>query len=101
VAPLTIDCIVSRRGNLVTGEVDGEVVALDIAHGHCYGLNRVASRIWALTATPTTVAAICLALVRDYEVDQATCEGDVLLFLEEFRAEKLITVQEPVLSTAT
>ena len=101
VAPLTTESIVSRSGNLVSGEVDGEIVALDIARGHCYGLNRVASRIWALTATPTSVAGICSALVRDFEVDQAACESDVLLFLEEFLAEKLITVQEPALSAAT
>src|SRR5215475_13061419 len=45
--------VVASREGFIEADVDGEILALGIEHGTCYGLNRVGSRIWNLLAEPT------------------------------------------------
>ncbi|MBI1329292.1 MAG: lasso peptide biosynthesis PqqD family chaperone [Alphaproteobacteria bacterium] len=90
---LNTDTVIVRSDGLIEAEVDGEVVALSIDQGTCYGLNKVGSRIWALIATPMKVGDLCNQLVAEYDVDMATCERQVLDLLEELRAEKMIEMR--------
>ncbi|MGO8833961.1 MAG: PqqD family protein, partial [Roseiarcus sp.] len=39
-----------------------------------------ASRIWELLETPKTVAQLCAQLCEEFEVDEPTCEAEVLKF---------------------
>jgi hypothetical protein len=39
---------------VIEAEVDGELVALHVDKGTCYGFNGTATRIWALIETPLT-----------------------------------------------
>lgn len=87
---LSAASIVMRRGGVVAVEVDGEIVALNADMRTCYGLNRVGSRVWKLIAEPSRVGDVCASLVREYDVDQATCERQVLELLQELHGEELI-----------
>lgn len=91
---LTASDIVVRTAGLVEAEVDGEIVALDIDKGTCYGLNKVGSRIWNLIAEPTRIGDLCARLTSEFRVDEATCERQVLDLLEEMRAEGMIGLRE-------
>jgi hypothetical protein len=75
-------------------------VALDIARGVCFGLDGVASRIWALIAEPATAAEISARLAQEYDVAPQTCEDEVLTFLQTLMAEGLISAAEPAPSAA-
>ena len=90
---ITMDSRVVRTGRLLESEVDGEVVALDIENGQCYGLNGAGTQIWKLLQTETTPADICDALMTDYEVDRATCEADVQRILHTLKDEGLVEVR--------
>jgi hypothetical protein len=79
-----------RCDDLLEADVNGEIVALHIDKGQCYGMNGVASRIWALLAEPTTPGEICSKLSAEYDVDTATCRADVDALLKELRSEGLI-----------
>lgn len=93
-APLSPQsCVVCTEG-FIASEVDGEVVALNIDKGTCYGLNRVGSRVWSLMAAPVSVSELCAELVRRYDVDLATCQVQVLDLLEELRTEGMIEVRD-------
>jgi hypothetical protein len=92
-ASLSAASIVVRRDTMVEAEVDGDVVALDIDKGTCYGLNHVGSRIWKIIAEPSRVADVCTRLISEYEVDDETCQRDVLSLLEELRGDDLIEVR--------
>src|SRR5438874_210372 len=95
---MTLDDLVSRGATALSAEIDGEVVALDVAKGVCYGLDPVGSRIWALIEEPITVATVCQALMSEFDVDAAICEADVLDLFVQLRAEGLIAVRpEPKL----
>lgn len=79
-----------RCEELLEADVNGEIVALHIDKGQCYGMNSVASRIWQLLAEPTSPEQICATLAQEYEVDPATCRAEVDTLLADLQAEGLI-----------
>lgn len=86
------DTIVARKPGLLEAEVDGEIVALHIDSGKCYGMNEVASHIWSLIASPMPVLKIEAALMGRYEVGQADCREQTAALLAELEREGLIAV---------
>jgi hypothetical protein len=78
---------------LLEADVDGELIALSVDSGTCYGFNPTATRIWALLEQPKSLSALCDALVADFEVDRATCERDVVALLDDLRKDGLIEVK--------
>lgn len=81
--------LVSRSDSAVVAEVDGQLVALDVNQGVCYGLNRVATRIWNLIQTPTTADKIVDVLTQEFDVDRATCLAETLYLLTDLQAAGL------------
>jgi hypothetical protein len=79
-----------RCEDLLEADVNGEIVALHIEKGQCYGLNGVASRIWAMLSQPTSLNEICTSLIDEYEVDPETCRSEVAALLDELKSEGLI-----------
>jgi hypothetical protein len=84
------DARVVRAAEMLEADVNGEIVALHVERGQCYGLNGVASEIWRMLAEPTSVGEICEKLRAEYEVDSATCETEVRDLLANLREEGLI-----------
>ena len=81
-----------RKSTAATAEVDGQLVALDIDSGSCYGLNKVATRIWDLIAVPTTPESVVAALMADYDVDLAVCQEQTLDLINDLGREGLVDV---------
>ena len=93
--PLEQSAIVVACGEgLIQAEIDEEIVALSVEHGTCYGMNRVASRIWSLLAKPIQISELCTNLVATYQVDPDLCSRQVLDLLEQLRAEGMIAILE-------
>ena len=86
---------VTRRAGVVCAEVDGEVVALNIERGVCYGLDPIGSYIWNLIEQPISFLALCAALIARYRVGSAVCERDVGDLLRELQTEGLVAVGRP------
>lgn len=78
-----------RHRDVVSAEVDGEVVALNAATGVCFGLNGTGSRVWQLAESPVSVAALCARLVEEFDVEPAACEAEVRGLVEELLREGL------------
>jgi hypothetical protein len=93
-SPRSLSTLFVRAAGFAEAEVDGEVVALSIDKGICYGLNNVGSRIWRELTVPVSIRDICGRLLCDYRIDQVTCEQEVLALLEELRAEGLVEARE-------
>lgn len=91
---LTIDNVIVRSPALIEAEVDGEIVALNVERGTCYGLNKTGSRVWRLIDQPTRIRDICVKLVSEYKVDPSICEMQVLDLINNLRAEDLIKIRE-------
>jgi hypothetical protein len=79
-----------QSSSALAAEIDGEVVALDVVKGVCYGLDPIGSEIWSMLAQPTSIGSICIALAEVYDVDDATCRRDVGELLADLEAEGLV-----------
>ena len=86
------DTVLTRAEGLVHSELDGEITMLNIENGKYCGLTRVATDIWKLIEQPMHVAAICDQLSREYKVEQAQCEEEVLVFLHHMASEHLVVI---------
>jgi hypothetical protein len=86
---------ISRKPNLLDANVDGEVVALDIEAGDCYGFNVVASAIWGHLAKETTIEEICERLLAEFDVSEADCQKEVRDLVSRLEQDDLIVVHGP------
>jgi hypothetical protein len=93
--PLVLADRVARNRDTLSAEIDGEVVALDVAKGACYGLDAVGARIWSMIETPRAIGEVCDALTAVYEVDAETCQSDVLDLFTALHTEGLIEIMPP------
>jgi hypothetical protein len=89
---LGTDVLQRESERLLTTVVDGELVAMSVEEGACYGLNAIGTRIWELLADPRSVDSLCEQLTREFEVDDAVCRREVLAFLEQLRKEGIVSV---------
>ena len=81
-----------RTSRLLETDVHGEVVALDIEKGQCYGLDSIGTEIWRLLEQETSVEDICSSLASKYDVDTETCRSDVMKLVGELHEEGLLIV---------
>jgi hypothetical protein len=88
--PMTDSIHYVRCEELLEADVNGEIVALHVERGQCYGLNEVASEIWRMLAGPTSVDDICRKLCAEYEVDSSTCQAEVEDLVKNLREEGLV-----------
>jgi hypothetical protein len=89
---LTLDSKVQRNPEMVSGNMDGEIVMLSLQRGEYFGLDKVGSRIWELIEQSITVDNIKKVLLDEYEVDVLTCEKDLIEFLEDLESKGLLIV---------
>lgn len=78
-----------RNPAIPSGEIHGEVMALDIRQGHCFGMAGVGAAIWRLLDQPRSIDDLVAALVADYEVEPDRCAADVGAFVDELVAAGL------------
>ena len=84
------DSIVAQSTEQVAEEIDGEVVMMSIPRGSYYGLDGVGARIWGLINEPRRVSDLCEVLLTEYDVERASCETQVLRFLNDMVAQGLV-----------
>ena len=70
--------------------VGDETVLLHLDNGTYYGLDRVATEIWAMLKERIATRDICRKLANDYRVDLADIEADARRFLAELEAQGII-----------
>jgi len=87
------DLVVARRGEMIETEVDGELVALHIDNGTCYGFNSTATRIWGMIEQPKRLSDITEELLSEFDVDPATCEAQLRELLDELAADGLVEIR--------
>ena len=89
-SPIHLQTRLVAAEDLVTSDLDGEIVMLDIESGKYHSLDAIGSRIWALLETPRSVAQICNLLMREYDVERPHCEADVLAFLNDLAGDRIV-----------
>ncbi len=87
---ISLESVVRRSSEVMASQVDNELVMMDIERGMYYALNPVGADIWERLTEPQTVADLCAQLMQQYDVDQATCEADVLAVLNDMAENGLL-----------
>ena len=75
---------------VVVRELEDGAVLLDLESGVYFGLDEVGTRIWSLLLERGTPAAVCDAMLAEFEVDRAVLEGDVLRLVGELQQNGLV-----------
>lgn len=83
--------VVVRVEDMMSADVDDEIVILNLARDNYIGLDAIGRRIWELLDTPTKIGAICEQLATEFEGTKEQIAADVLPFLSELSDEGLIT----------
>lgn len=83
--------IIVRVSDLLTAEVDGELVAMSVEQGKCYGLNAVGTRVWNLIEQPRSVDSVCEQLMIEYAIEEAQCRREVAELLQSMHTQKMLT----------
>lgn len=82
---------------LVSANLDGEVVILGFGSGSYYGLDQVGVFVWDLLQQPRQVSDIRDAIFDQYDVELVQCERDLLALLVDLADRQLIVIKnEPV-----
>lgn len=90
---LGLDTIAAQSKGLVTADMDGEKVMLNIEKGKYFGLNDIGSRIWELLEKPHRVHELVAVLIREYDVDEKVCQDDVLNYISKLYAQGLVDIE--------
>lgn len=82
--------VLNRKAGIMTADMNGATVMLDIETGKYFNLGEVGGRIWELLDTPISVEALADTLMQEYEVSKEQCIRDIEPFLEKMLERGLI-----------
>ena len=78
--------------DVLTQEVSGEMVLMDLSSEQYFGLDAVGTRIWNLLDQATAPADLLSILLREYEVEQHQLESDIEELLGQLLEAGLLRV---------
>lgn len=87
---MTDTTVLTRREGLMTADMNGSAVMMDIMTGKYYNLGEIGGRIWALLEEPMTLTALIKKLTDEYDVSAERCRADMLPFLEKLLERGLL-----------
>ena len=81
-------------GDVVTRDLAGEAVLLDLASGTYFGLDEIGTRIWQLLGEHGFPERVVAALLAEYEVEEATLRADLDRLIGELHQKGLVRIDE-------
>lgn len=91
---ITEKTVISRNSAVLTSEIDGEILMMNIEHGRYSSLNNIGSDIWRRIDPPCTFADLVERLVGDYDADHATVAKDVRALLTRMLERDVIRLAQ-------
>jgi hypothetical protein len=75
---------------VVFRQMDDGAVLLDLESGVYFGLDEVGTRVWTLLVDRGTPAAVCSAMLGEFDVDADVLTADVLRLVGELQQSGLV-----------
>ncbi len=91
---MNLNQVITVSEQVISQEVSGETVILDLASENYFGLDAVGTRIWHLIREGADLRTIYNILLDEYEVAEAQLQADLEILLTEACGRGLITLQE-------
>ncbi len=89
---ITEGSTVVRQEELVTADMDEELVMMSLRNNNYYSLDAIGKAIWTRLQEPLVVSDLCQGLLTEFEVEPDRCLEDVLEFLNDLERAGLIHV---------
>ena len=89
---INLNTTLQRRADLISADMDGDVVMLDVENGKYFGLNAVGAQIWEAIETPQNVSDVCTAIEQAFEVSRSICETDTLAILKDMHDRDMLHI---------
>jgi hypothetical protein len=81
---------------VISQEVSGETVLLDLESENYFGLDEVGTRIWQLIKETNDLAAIYQTLLAEYDVSEERLQQDLDTLLGEISQLGLVTLEQRI-----
>ncbi len=81
-------------GDVVSRNLMGEAVLLDLTTGTYFGLDEVGTRVWQLLEQHGSNDAVVAALLEEYAVDEPRARADVDRLILELSEKGLVRIDE-------
>ena len=78
---------------VLSQEVSGETVLLDLQSEFYFGLDKTGTRIWELLQSGLSIQDLIGKMLDEFEVDRQTLEADVNALLEKLLDAGLVSVE--------
>jgi hypothetical protein len=88
----TIPKTVRADSEVIFAELGDETSLLNVKTGIYFTLNAVGSSVWRQIQQTRTVDQVKDQLLKEYDVDEERCRGDLVRLIEELRRNGLIQV---------
>jgi hypothetical protein len=80
-----------RNSDILTTNMDGEVVMMDVDQGSYFSLSSgVGATIWSVVETPASLDDIISAVCAQYETTPDECRADIEGFVQQLHDQKLV-----------
>lgn len=90
---LSDSSVLTRRRDVVSTVLDGDLVMLDPLTGQYFGLNPVAAALWARLESPVAAETLIADLVKAYQGDPAVIADETMAALARLVDLGLLLVQ--------
>jgi hypothetical protein len=87
---VTLTDRVAVHPSVISRELSGETVLLNLESGVYYGLDGVATRVWQLLQQDRTIAEVCDAVLAEYDVELDVVREDVSRLVGELRERGIV-----------
>ncbi len=92
----SLDCVATINSeNVVSRELEGEAVILNLESGVYFGLNEVGTRIWTMIQQYGSLRKVLEAVQQEYEVAPQVLEKDLLELIDQLQARGLVKLSQP------
>jgi len=95
---ISLDSIVVASGELVSANLDGEVVILGFKSGSYYSLDQVGAFVWDLLQQSRKVSELRDTILSEYDIDLERCQQDLFALLAELADKGLVDIKTSVSS---
>jgi hypothetical protein len=90
---MNLNQTVTLSPEVISQEVSGETVLLDLESENYFGLDEVGTRIWQLIKKTNDLQAIYDTLLAEYEVEEEHLQKDLDALLGEIAGLGLVTLE--------
>ena len=90
---VTLDSTLVVADDVVSQELDGELVLLSLDRAEYFGLNLTGTRVWHWLREGATIHAVAERLAAEYQLEARRAETDVLAVAQSLVVEGLVAIK--------